>query len=167
MNQRDKVFMTFGAVALIAAAGVGGYMIFKPASESATPTVATSRTVSGSTDSVSSSTNSSTTVANSTSASYKDGTYTATTSYMMPHGATNSLQATVVVLSGKITSVKTNDTYSDRESAEWISEFEAAVSSDANGQSLADYSPSRVGGASLTTSAFDDVLDTIRSNAKA
>ena len=49
----------------------------------------------------------------------------------------------------------------------YISGFESSVNSSASGQSLATYSPSRIGGASLTTAAFDDALDTIRSQAMA
>jgi len=163
--------MTFGSIALIAAAGVGGYVIFKPASAQTTPTVATSSLSQSSTQS-SSDTSSATLGSSSTastttnsSASYKDGTYTSSTSYQVPHGNTNSIKVTVVVSGGKITSVKTDDSYSDGESERYVSAFESSVSSDANGQSLASYSPSRIGGASLTTEAFANTIETIRSQA--
>lgn len=68
---------------------------------------------------------------------------------------------------GKITAVTTKNSYSDHESGRYVDSFESSFSSDATGESLASYSPSRIGGASLTTHAFADVLDQIRSDAAA
>jgi len=47
----------------------------------------------------------------------------------------------------------------------YISRLESALKDTVPGQDLASLSPSRIGGASLTTYAFDQVLDTIRSQA--
>ena len=85
----------------------------------------------------------------------------------MPHGATNTISATVVVSGGNITSVTADDNYTDRESGMWISDFESSLSSTVNGTSLADASFSRIGGASLTTEGFNAVLDMIRTQATA
>lgn len=164
--------MTVGSIALIAAAGVGGYIIFKPAQQSASPSIATHTMSSPSTASNSSSTSSSSSQDTSTSsatsaAAYKDGTYTAQATYRVPHGDENTISATIVVSGGNITSVKTNDNYSSGESGAYINSFESEVNSDASGQSLASYSPSRIGGASLTTEGFLSVLDTVRNDAKA
>lgn len=98
---------------------------------------------------------------------YKDGTYTNTVSYNVPHGASNSIAVTLVVSGGKISSVKTNSNYSDGQSSYYISSFESSVSSDASGQPLSSYSPSQIGGASLTTYAFSNAIDNIRSQAAA
>lgn len=158
--------MTFGSIALIAAAGVGGYVIFSSPDSSGTPAIATSTQTAS--DTSSTTYQSSTTTATESSAAnatYKDGTYSAEATYVVPHDS-NSINVTVTVSGGKITSVKTDDSYSDHESAMYVSDFESEVSSDATGQDIASYSPSRIGGASLTTEGFASALDTIRSDAK-
>ncbi len=171
MDTKNKVFVVIGSIALIATTTIGGYTLF--ATKDDTTTFSGSSSLSAaSTQNLTQTTASSTaTVSDSTSSaassSYNDGTYTASMSYSVPHGAQNSISATVVISGGKITSVKTTDNYSDRKSAIYISDFESGVNSDASDQSLAGYTPSRIGGASLTTNAFASVLDTIRSQATA
>lgn len=168
MNTQNKLLTVVGAVALVAAATTGGYSLFTDKS-SATPTTSAPGSSATSTTTMNSATRPATTSSTATSiaSTYKDGTYTATSSYSAPHGGQNTLAATVVIANGKISSVKTTDTYADDESAMWIGAFEQSVSSDASGQSIADYTPTRVGGASLTSMAFSDTLDQIRSKAAA
>ena len=98
---------------------------------------------------------------------YKDGTYKATTSYYVPHGANNSLTASVTVSGGKVSAVTVNNNYSDQESSYYIDSFVSAVQNAVVGKSIDGLSLSRIGGASLTTQAFDDALATIRTDAKA
>ena len=175
MDTKNKVFVVIGSVALLATAGLGGAFLFadKSTSASTTGTASSSTTSSTTSNAPTNTSNATTTTADtsttssSSTSSYKDGTYTASTSYSVPHGATNSLSATVAISGGKITSVTTNDNYTDHESAMYISDFESSVSSEASGTSLADASFSRIGGASLTTEAFNTVLDTVRSQATA
>ncbi len=172
MDTKNKVFVVIGSIALVATAGLGGAYLFANkdtsavgstiGSSSSTNNSATSST--STTPSISSATSNGSSNANS---SYKDGTYTVTQSYSVPHGAQNSITAVVTVANGKITSVKTTDNYSDHESGMYISDFESSVSSTVTGTSLADASYSRIGGASLTTAAFDSALDSIRSQATA
>lgn len=119
------------------------------------------------TSSTSSSTStSSTTSTSSSSSTYKDGTYSATASYYVPHG-TNSLTADVTIKDGVITAVSVDHNYSDHESAMYIDSFESALKSTVVGQSVGSLSFSRIGGATLTTEAFDQALRTIQSDAKA
>lgn len=124
--------------------------------------------VTASNDTTTSAGSSSTTSTSSmtSSSTYKEGTYSATVSYYVPHG-TNSLTAKVTVSGKKITSVSVNDDYSDHESAMYIDSFESAIKSAVVGRDLGSLSLSRVGGATLTTQAFDDALTTIRNDAKA
>jgi len=164
MEPKQKVFVTIGTVAVIAAASIGGLALFKsPETSSALSTTSSQTSSSPST----SSTSPSTTSSSSSTGTYKDGNYTNTVSYNVPHGGSNSIAVTLVVSGGKITSVKTNNNYSDGQSSYYISSFESSVSSDASGQSISSYSPSQIGGASLTTYAFSNVLDNIRSQAAA
>lgn len=163
MESKQKIFVTIGTVAVIAAASIGGLALFKsPETSTAQSTVGQMTSV---TPTTTQSTASSSSPATASSGTYRDGTYTNTVNYRVPHGASNSIAVTLVVSGGKITSVKTTDNYSDGESSFYISDFESSVSSDAAGQSLSSYSPSRIGGASLTTYAFSNAIDSIRTQA--
>lgn len=168
MDARNRIFAVVGTVAIVATAGITGIVLFAqkdtPANvgvTSPTKSVANSAT---NTNSTQTSTSSST---SSNSSSYKDGTYTSVVSYAVPRGGQNSIKATVVINSDKISSVTTSDNYTDRESGMYVSSFEGSVSSDATGQSIGSYSPSRIGGASLTTSAFNEAITNIATQAKA
>lgn len=171
MNTATKIAVSIGSIAVIATAGIGGLLLATsndstpattPTSSSVTPTTSTSSTSSSTSD-----TSSSSSTTSSSTATYKDGTYTASATYSVPHGGSNSISATVTVAGGNITAVTTNDNYTDGESAMYIDSFESSVSSTVVGTSLADASFSRIGGASLTTVGFNNVLDTIRSQATA
>lgn len=169
--------MTIGSIALLATAGVGGYLLFTTKDATTTSSSAVSSTTQVANNSLAqpqattpttqtTDTTSATTTSTSTSG-YKDGTYTASASYSVPHGAQNTISATVTISGGTIASVTANDNYNDGESAMYVDSFESALTSSAKGQTIASYSPSRIGAASLTTAAFNNVLDTIRSQAQA
>ncbi len=174
MDTKNKIFAVIGTVAILATAGIVGTVLFTKGDNTSTTETGSTTTNSQNTSSNSSSSDTSSNTStssstNSTSAStgsYKDGTYSASVSYSVPHGAQNTLKATVTVSSGKIASVSTTDNYSDHESAMYVSDFESALTSDAKGQSIGSYSPSRIGGASLTTEAFTEALTNIASQAK-
>lgn len=170
MKPQDKIFVVIGSVAILGAAAAGGLALFAGGSDSAasTSTPTTSQTQSSgnsSTDSSSSTGTSSS--SSSSSSSYKDGTYTATAYYMVPHGGSNSIETKLTVSGGKITSVSTTNSASENESEMYISSFKQYLSSDVVGQSLSGFYGSRIGGASLTTDGFNQTLDTIRSDAAA
>ncbi|MEO5949727.1 MAG: hypothetical protein ABIP74_04955 [Candidatus Saccharimonas sp.] len=173
MNSAAKIIVSIGSIAVIASAGLGGFLLATAKDgSSVTPTInSTSQTtttaISAPTASPSAATETATNTTALATSGYKDGTYKANTSYRVPHGGSNSLSATITVSGGKITAVKTSDNYSDGESAMYVDSFESSVSSSAVGISLANATFSRIGGASLTTDAFDAVLDTIRTQAKA
>ena len=134
----------------------------------ATNSVSTTNSTSTASNTQTTNTTATTSSGDSSSAtSYKDGTYTASSSYNVPHGGQNSIKATITISGGKITAASATNSYTDRESAMYIDSFNSYVNSDATGQSLAGYSPSRIGGASLTTYAFSNAIDTIRAQAKA
>lgn len=178
METKQKIFVTIGTAAVVAAAIFGGAALFNGSNSTASTGTVSSGAVATTSDSSSSSnttstsgtdTSSSGSTSSSTTASgsYKDGTYTKTVSYYVPHGATNTIKVTLVVSGGVITSATTDKTYYDNESGMYINSFESSVSSDASGQSLASYSPSRIGGASLTTEAFAEAISGIRTDAAA
>ena len=98
---------------------------------------------------------------------YKNGSYDATSSYSVP-GGQNSLAVTLTISGDKVTAVKTSSIADSYESQRYVDRFNSSISSAVVGTSLSDaMSQSRVGGASLTTSAFDDAITQIMNNAKA
>jgi len=175
MKQQDKAFMAVGGSVVTALALATGIYLFgsndSTTAQSSTPATTTSSGATASApdeEATSTGTTATTnTTSSTTSSTYKDGTYSATVSYYVPHGATNNLTAKVTVSSNKITAVTVNDNYSDNESAMYIDSFESAIKSAVIGQDVGSLSLSRVGGATLTTQAFDDALTTIRNDAKA
>lgn len=172
MDTKNKIFVVIGSIALMAATGYGAVALVSGGDRSLTATATSSSTTSSNTSSNTQTTPTTPTPSSSTgdstsTTSYKDGTYTASSSYSVPHGGQNSIKATITISGGKITAASATNSYTDRESGMYIDSFNSDVSSDATGQSLASYSPSRIGGASLTTYAFSNAIDTIRSQAKA
>jgi hypothetical protein len=97
---------------------------------------------------------------------YKNGSYSATSSYRVP-GGQNSLTITLTVDSDKISVVKTSNTVDGYVSQSYVDSFDASISSAVVGTTLTDAYVGRVGGATLTTGAFDNTLDTIIHDAKA
>lgn len=97
---------------------------------------------------------------------YEDGTYSTTISYTVPHGYSNGLTAKVTVENSKVTAVNVEHDYTDRESGMFIDSFESELQSAVVGQDIGDLSLARIGGATLTTQAFDDAITDIRNDAK-
>lgn len=159
MDTRNKIFVVVGTVAILGTAGVVGALLFtEQDAAQETTAVTTSQTSSSS----SSTANSSTATAN-----YNDGTYSATQTYSVPHGDSNSIRVTITISSGIITAATTDDSYADHESGEYIDSFKNSLSAVIVGQNLDSTPQSRIGGASLTTQAFYDALETIAEQAKA
>jgi hypothetical protein len=160
-----------GGLAVAIVIGVGSFLAVSgvTATTSSTATItttATSQTTSSAAPVVATTADTTTMTTSLTSLVYKDGTYNATATYRVP-GGQNSLTATLTIVSDKITVVKTTNSYDDRESQRYVDSFNSGISSAVVGSSLSDAYVGRVGGATLTTGAFDDVLRTIMNDAKA
>lgn len=99
---------------------------------------------------------------------YRNGTYTAVRSYNVPEGETNTITVIMTLQNDKVLAVSAgHNADASNKSLQYIGRFESNVCSTVCGQSLTGLSPSRISGASLTTAAFDQALDTIRTNARA
>ena len=107
------------------------------------------------------------TATSATSSTYKDGTYTKTMSYRVPGGGVNQLTAKIDVKAGTIAGVTATSQYDERESRMYVTGFDSGISRVVTGQKLGDGYVGRVGGASLTSSAFNDILDAVMKDAKA
>lgn len=114
----------------------------------------------------SSSSNTATPSSSSSNSGYKDGSYKISVDYRVPHGS-NSITVSVALKDGVVTKVSTSHDYSDRESGMYVNSFDSEISSAVNGEKVSSVSLSRVGGASLTTDAFDEAISQIASQAKA
>lgn len=175
MKTRNNIFLAIGSVAIIAASGVGVYAMYSSSqinNTTSSPAASTSSTTSsGTSTSTSSGTGSSTSTTSpsttSTTSSYKDGTYTASANYSVPHGYQNSINVSVTVKDGVISAASATHSSSDRESAEFIDSFNSSLSSKVVGQSLSGASFSRIGGASLTTDGFQAAIETVKNEAAA
>ena len=132
-----------------------------------TTTTGTSTTTQQTTSNASSSSTAQSTTSTTATSSYKDGTYKASVSYSVPHGETNTIDVEITIKNGVVSSVNTDNDYADHESGSYISSFEGSISSKVVGKALSELSLSRVGGASLTTSAFKKAITTISTQAKA
>lgn len=96
---------------------------------------------------------------------YKDGTYTTTTTYQTPARAEYSMEVTLIVANNTVTDSQI--VYSQgAEKDPNAQRFDAAYRTEIIGKTLDTISLSRVGGASLTTGAFNKALETIKTDAQ-
>lgn len=142
-------------------------------SKSSTATVLTqtsSPTTPASTSSTSSGTPTSTTntnVATTTSpTSYKDGTYTATGDYYVPHGE-ETIKISLTIQNDTITSSSVQNSENDFTSAQYQENFASAYKSYVVGKKIGSLQVSVIAGASDTTQGFNDAVSQIESQAKA
>jgi uncharacterized protein with FMN-binding domain len=108
-------------------------------------------------------------VASSTATSpstYKDGLYTKKIGYEVPEGDTNSIEVKIEIMDSIVKSVSIISEYDGRESKKYISNFEGAISGAINGKKINELPKSRLAGASLTTSAFNQAIDQVLLSAK-
>ncbi len=176
-NSKKKLIATALAVLVIA-----GVVMFadhlKTTNSTTTNTVAqtTSPTTAATTGDVTTPTTSDTSASTSTSSStatsttspstYKDGTYTATSEYYVPHGD-ESIEVSLTVSSSVVTSVSIQNSESDRDSASYQEEFASAYKSYVVGKKISGLKISTIAGASDTTQGFNDALSQIASKAQA
>jgi len=110
-----------------------------------------------------------TTSSGSSSAStalYKDGTYSATGSYSTP-GGRESIDLTVTIADGVITSTTLKENATSGEAKEHQDDFASGYKSLVVGKKVNDISLSRVAGSSLTSNGFNTALDDIKKDAAA
>lgn len=97
---------------------------------------------------------------------YTNGTYTASASYPV-RGSYESIEVTLTIQKGIISSASISQSGSDPESRRYQNSFTSAYKQYVIGKSINSLNLSRVSGASLTTSGFNDAVDQIKSKAHA
>lgn len=101
---------------------------------------------------------------------YKNGSFTSSMSYKVPGNRTNTLTATISITNDIITTISTssvNDSGSQQYNDDFKNEIQSAVENKKIlGLVIPDGPGDAVGGASLTSEAFNIILNQIRSTAK-
>ena len=162
MDQKPKLHPAVAAIIVIVLIGiVASVVIVVNANKDTEDTQASPATSSQNTTE----TNNTTTESTDTS-TFKDGSYSATGSYLSP-GGRESVELTVTIKDGVITDTSITTDAASNDARRYQKLFadnykEFVVGKKVNGLSL-----SRVAGSSLTSNGFNDALDEIRDEAKA
>lgn len=152
--QKNKNNAVIGLIAvIILGALVAGTIVMKPDESSSN----------GSGSSVT--TKSASQQAAEASATYKDGTYSATGSYSSP-GGNEEIAITVTIASGNITATEATPKAASNESRDYQDEFAANYKEQVIGKAIGSLNLGNVSGSSLTSRGFNEALDIIRSQAK-
>lgn len=97
---------------------------------------------------------------------YKDGTYSNQQTYRVPEGHSNIINVKITLSGDVVKELNIGSSYSNRESEEYVGDFESSIKSKVVGKKINDLDLSVVGGASLTTDAFNEAIKEIESEAK-
>jgi len=154
----NKALVAVIVVVLLAAAAAGVVYVLNKDKE-------TSDTSSDQTPTTSTSTNETPTTGSSTG-TYKDGTYSATGSYVSP-GGNESIDVTLAITDGKVTTASATTHAATSTSSQYQSEFTSNFKNLVVGKSVDEISLSRVAGSSLTSNGFNDALEQIKDKATA
>jgi uncharacterized protein with FMN-binding domain len=118
------------------------------------------------TDSSSTTDNTAPSAAPAQTSTLKDGTYTASTDYFVPHGNEN-IEVTLTLKGDVITGSTVRNSEGDPDSASFQEDFTSAYKSYVVGKKITDVRLGVVAGASDTSQAFNDALQQIVSKAQA
>lgn len=92
---------------------------------------------------------------------YRDGSYTASQTYKVPGNQSNTLTAIIEIEKDTIVNVSTSSSH-DSSSEEYNLDFEAGIEKEIVGKKIDNLLLSVVGGASLTSEAFNLVIGKIK-----
>ncbi len=106
------------------------------------------------------------TAATTNTSGYADGTYSASSSYYVPHSNEN-IQVTVSIKDGVIISSSIVNSQGDRDSAAYQQDFASVYKSYVVGKKISSLRLGTIAGASDTTQGFADALSQIASKAQA
>ena len=110
------------------------------------------------------STDTGSTGSDSGSGSYADGTYTADGSYATPESV-ETISVTVTLEDDVVTAVKVTGDPQKRESEQYQGEFIGGIADVVVGEDIDEIQVSRVAGSSLTSTGFNEAIETIKSEA--
>lgn len=160
-NKNKKIVTGFIVVFSVVILAVAVNMWQKHENASSTATASTHQS-----SNVDAGTSTATTATSNAGGSYKDGAFTATTSYPTP-GGDGQMTIQLTVKSNAVTDINIQQAAVNHVSQEYENRFESAYKYYVVGKNLQDINLSRVSGASLTTAGFNDALTQIKSKAHA
>jgi hypothetical protein len=162
-NSRLKLAATIVAVLVVA-----GIVVLADHLKSASHMVAATTTTGTATSTLATNSASSSGVSRSNASvgAYKDGSYTATSSYRVPHGS-ESIRVSVTLKDGVVTASSVQNSENDFDSAQFQEEFAAAYKSYVVGKKISGLQLGAISGASDTTAGFNEALSQIASQAHA
>ncbi|MCX8008754.1 MAG: hypothetical protein N3A54_03545 [Patescibacteria group bacterium] len=99
------------------------------------------------------------------SSKYKDGTYTATSSYMSPAGS-KEIEVTVTIQNNVVTDTSFRGINPDPVSRRYQNEFSQNYKAFVVGKNIDEIVLGKVSGSSLTPKGFNDALEKIKNEAK-
>ncbi|MCW1930366.1 MAG: hypothetical protein KIH62_003550 [Candidatus Kerfeldbacteria bacterium] len=167
-----KAFVGAGVGVIVVGSGVIAYQVSKP-TETETPTntnvVSTNTNTRTNANTVRTNINTSTTNANTSVAkntntnvsSGANGTFSATVSYQAPNES-NTITVSVTIANDIVQSTTLSSQPGGAQSAQYQAAFKAAYTSKVVGQNINTLNLSRVGGATLTTQAFNNAIAQIK-----
>lgn len=100
-----------------------------------------------------------------TTSAYKDGTYTASSDYFVPHGNEN-IQVSLTLSGGVVTNASIQNSESNDVSASFQQDFAATYKSFVVGKKISGLKLNIISGASDTTQGFNDAVSQIASKAR-
>ncbi len=106
-----------------------------------------------------------TTITPTITSNYKDGSYTATSNYFVPHGS-EAIKVNATLQSGVVASISVSNSENDFDSASYQESFSTAYKSHVLGKKINGLQLDVIAGASDTTQAFNEALSRIASKAQ-
>lgn len=163
MSQQPKTKLIATCLAIVVIAGI---VVIADHLKNISTSAGAMSIAQGANVSQTSGTNASTGGSSASAATYKDGTYTASSDYYVPHG-TESIKVTLNIQNGVVADSNIVNSESDPESARFQKNFAASYKTRVVGKNISDIQVNYVAGASDTAQGFEDALSQIRSKARA
>lgn len=157
MQNNKTKFVGLFVIALLAVGGTGAVIVLNRQDD--TSQVAETTNTSQATETMESTDS----TPPATTGAYEDGEYTADGSYRTP-GGTETVSVDVTLAAGKITEVSV-DGDGTGDSARYQSMFKDTIADEVVGKSIDEINVSRVSGSSLTSTGFNNAIETIKQEA--
>lgn len=169
MEEEKKISIPLivGGLVLVIIIGAGGILISLNQSSSTNNTT-TGQDLNNNTNTTTPPTTTTptpTTPPTTTTATYKDGTYESSGSYMSPAGD-EDIDVSVTVANDVVTAVRVTPQATDSESQRYQGKFADGISSLVVGKKLSEVSINKVNGSSLTGTGFNSALARIKTQAR-
>ena len=165
-SSHKKIGISIALAVIIIVAVIIAFSMKGSGSNMAPSTTADDTTTTSVATSSAATTSTSTSTTTVASSPYKDGTYTATGSYMSPGGA-DKIGVTLTIKNGVVTDASVAPMPGDHMSQRYQTMFASGYTTYVVGKNLSDLNVGKVSGSSLTPQGFNDAVAQIRAQAQA